>query len=94
LGLFKQKKKKKKERKFFLTSEMPETTVRHRNTVYKVVHLCLIVREMLEILLTHSNSLSSLTAMHIRSEVLKLLHDLQRCKVVVLQSDLAAEPCW
>jgi len=73
---------------------MPETTVWHRNTLYKVVHLCLIVREMLEIILTHSDSLSSLTAMHIRSEVLKLLHDLQRCKVVVLQSDLAAEPRW
>lgn len=29
-----------------------------------------------------------------RSEVLKLLHDLQRCKVVVLHSDLAAKPCW
>lgn len=73
---------------------MPETTVRHRNTLHKTVHLHLIVREMLEILLTHSDSISSLTAMHKRSEVLKLLHDLQRCKLVVLQSDLAAEPCW
>lgn len=62
---------------------MPETTVRHRNALHKAVHLCLIVKEMLEILLTHSDSISSLTAMHI-SEVLKLLHDLQRCKIVVL----------
>jgi len=84
----------KKKSNYFLTREMPETTIRHRNALHKAVHLYLIVREMLEILLTHSDSLSSLTAVHIRSEVLKLLCDLQRCKVVVLQSDLAAEPCW
>jgi len=47
---------KKKRTSIFL----PETTVRHRNTLHKAVHLCLIVREMLEILLTHSDSLSSL----------------------------------
>lgn len=73
---------------------MPETTIRHRNALYKADHLCLVVREMLEILLTHSDSLSSITAVHIRSEVCKLLHFLQRCKVVVLQSGLAAESCW
>lgn len=73
---------------------MPETKLRHRNFLHKADHLCLIVRDVLEILLTLSDSLSSLTAVHIRSEVLKLLQlYLQRCKVVVLQSDLAAEPC-
>lgn len=86
--------KQAKKELYFLIREIPETKLRYRNVLHRTDHLCLIVREMLEIILTPSDSLSSLTAVHIRSEVLKLLQlSLQRCKVVVLQSNLAAEPC-
>jgi hypothetical protein len=85
--------KQRKKGLFFLTAT-PETKLRHRNPLHKANHLYLMVWEMLKIFLTHSDSLSSLTAVHISIWVLKLLHDLQRSKVVVPQSDLAAEPCW
>jgi hypothetical protein len=57
---------KQRKMTIFLTREMPQTKLRHRKPLHKSDHLYLIVQEMLRILLTHSDSLSSLTVVHIR----------------------------